>query len=227
MGEISNGLINDNILGINRDEVVKYYIVWKGRKPGIYKTWDECKVQVDKFTGAKYKSFFCDYTEAEIKYADGVKEKTSSAPKNIDPSQLSTKGYITKSLAVDAACASNPGPVEYRGVNVETGKIIFTVGPLLNGTNNIGEFLAIVHALALMKLKGSTVPVYSDSETAIGWVKKKKANTTLEKTSTNQKIFELVQRAENWLAKNTYTNLILKWETKNWGEIPADFGRKK
>lgn len=228
MGDIADELINDNMNGVNdRFEVKKYYIVWRGRKPGIYKTWDDCKTQVDRFTGARYKSFICDYTEAEKKYNEGVKEKAAVAPLNISSPSPQKEGYIKKSLAVDAACANNPGPVEYRGVNIETGKIIFSQGPFPNGTNNIGEFLAIVHGLALLNKHGSKAPVYSDSQTAITWIKNKKANTTIEKNQHTQVILKLVAKAELWLANNKYENPVLKWQTREWGEIPADYQRKK
>ena len=82
-------------------------------------------------------------------------------------------------LAVDAACSGNPGPMEYRGVHLPTGKQVFHFGPM-HGTNNIGEFLAIVHALALMKQKGLKIPVYSDSYNAILWVNKRQCKTKLQ-----------------------------------------------
>ncbi|WP_300627248.1 ribonuclease H family protein [uncultured Thomasclavelia sp.] len=37
--------------------MAKYYAVKKGHKRGIYTSWDECKKQVEKFSGAIYKSF--------------------------------------------------------------------------------------------------------------------------------------------------------------------------
>ena len=123
---------------------------------------------------------------------------------------------------MDAACSGNPGNMEYRGVYPPTMQEIFRIGPLKKGTNNIGEFLALVHGLALLKQKGSSLPIYSDSRNAIGWVKKKKCKTLLE----NEPIFDMIERAEKWLKTNTYTTPILKWETSEWGEIPADFGRK-
>ena len=129
-------------------------------------------------------------------------------------------------LAVDAACSGNPGPMEYRGVHLPSGKQIFHFGPV-QGTNNIGEFLAIVHALALLKQKNlPNMPIYSDSRTAQIWVQKKKCKTTLQRTPQTEKLFDIIARAERWLQNNTYTNPILKWDTDNWGEIPADFGRK-
>jgi len=127
---------------------------------------------------------------------------------------------------VDAACSGNPGKMEYRGVCVATGEEIFHFGPLEGGTNNIGEFLGIVHALALLKQQNNAIPVYSDSTNAIKWVKKKKCNTKLKPTNENKYLFELISRAEKWLTENDYPNPIIKWETDKWGEIPADFGRK-
>ena len=131
----------------------------------------------------------------------------------------------TQALCVDAACSGNPGPMEYRGVHLPSGKEIFRFGPI-QGTNNIGEFLAIVHALALLKQKGLSMPIYSDSVNAINWVKKKQCKTKLERNEKTEELFRLIGRAEKWLAENKYDTPILKWETKQWGEIPADFGRK-
>jgi ribonuclease HI len=133
---------------------------------------------------------------------------------------------VLHSIAVDAACSGNPGDMEYRGVYTSTGEEIFHIGPLRQGTNNVGEFLALVHGLALLKQKNSNLPIYSDSTNAIKWVKNKKSKTLLEPTPLNKPIFELIERAEKWLKENTYTSAILKWETAEWGEIPADFGRK-
>ncbi len=130
-----------------------------------------------------------------------------------------------EAIAVDAACSGNPGPMEYRGVHLPTGKEIFHFGPV-QGTNNIGEFLAIVHALALLKQKNLTLPIYSDSRTAQIWVKKRKCKTTLERTPRTEALYQLIARAERWLQTNDYANKIIKWDTANWGEVPADFGRK-
>ena len=131
------------------------------------------------------------------------------------------------SICVDAACSGNPGMMEYQGVETNTKRQIFYQGPFREGTNNIGEFLALVHGLGYLKKHGHhTVAIFSDSTTAMTWVRNKKAKTTLLKTPKNAILFDLIARAEHWLKTNTYTNPILKWETENWGEIPADFGRK-
>ena len=137
-----------------------------------------------------------------------------------------SEGSISNAIAVDAACSGNPGKMEYRGVYLRTGKEIFHYGPVW-GTNNIGEFLAIVHGLALLKQKGlDTMPIYSDSVNAQLWVKRKKCKTTLERNEKSEGLYQLIERAEKWLRENTYRNPIIKWPTEEWGEIPADFGRK-
>lgn len=134
--------------------------------------------------------------------------------------------YILDSLAVDAACSGNPGPMEYRGVYVRTKQVIFKVGPLEGGTNNIGEFLAIVHGLALQEKQGTSLPIYSDSVNAQLWIRQGICKTKLEENEVNAPIFEMIRRAEQWLRTHTFRVPIYKWETKQWGEIPADFGRK-
>ena len=126
---------------------------------------------------------------------------------------------------MDAACSGNPGMMEYRGVYIGTGEEVFHFGPLY-GTNNIGEFLAIVHGLALLKQKGLTLPIYSDSVNAQLWVKQKKCKTKLPRDSKSEELYGYIERAEKWLRENSYTTDVIKWETDNWGEIPADFGRK-
>lgn len=127
--------------------------------------------------------------------------------------------------AVDAACSGNPGPMEYQGIDLATGAQVFHFGPL-HGTNNIGEFLAIVHALALMEKQGIRKTIYSDSHNGILWVKKKQCKTKLERNAKTERLYQLIARAETWLQTHTVDVPILKWETKQWGEVPADFNRK-
>ncbi|MDR2816793.1 MAG: ribonuclease H family protein [Proteiniphilum sp.] len=206
----------------------KFYVVWKGVKPGIYNSWEECEAQVSGFENALYKSFptqeeaekaFSGNPWKSLNNPHAKKVKSGTSPK-------SAAKILTGSIAVDAACSGNPGLMEYRGVFVADSVEIFHVGPMEEGTNNIGEFLAIVHALALLKKKESAIPIYSDSVNAMKWVANKKCNTKLAQTTANKPIFDLIERAEAWLRSNSYPNPILKWETKLWGEIPADFGRK-
>lgn len=216
----------------------KFYVVWHGVNPGIYDSWTECKMQISGFAGAVYKGFDS-RQEAEEAYSSSPyiyikKEEKEKTATRTDPNPpeyrrdtiLRLPVEVTaEALAVDAACSGNPGPMEYRGVYLRTGKQVFHFGPL-HGTNNIGEFLAIVHALALLKGRGIQMTIYSDSRTAISWVRKRKCKTKLERNTRTEELFRLIERAEKWLESNTYTTPILKWETEKWGEVPADFGRK-
>lgn len=205
----------------------KFYVVWNGRINGVYKNWDSCKQQIDGFEGAQYKSFLS-LEEAEVAFT-----KTYAAYKGIVSKPVIDKDLLAKvgnplknSIAVDAACSGNPGLMEYRGVVTDSKKQLFIQGPFEHGTNNIGEFLALVHGLAyLQKHQKFTTPIYSDSKIAIGWVKDKQCRTKV--LPVNIQLKEMILRAEDWLRNNSYKNPILKWETKVWGEIPADFGRKK
>lgn len=215
----------------------KFYVVWKGRSPGVYDNWEACKKEVEGFQGALYKGF-PDKTAAETAYAQG--------PAEVRGERLKVKGdlspltpHLPPLIAVDAACSGNPGKMEYQGKFVDFGTEPATTVTLFkspvfdNGTNNIGEFLAIVHALAWQKQKRTQYPVYSDSVNAQKWVREKQCRTKLQPNDKNAYLFELIDRAEtwlrendNWLRENANTIPVLKWKTEVWGEIPADFGRK-
>ncbi len=207
----------------------KYYVVWKGKEPGIYDSWPKCQAQVSGIKGAKYKSF---KTKAEAvaafnQSAEAYFAQDKTAKPHLDFLSSEEMAKIDWSaITVDAACSGNPGKMEYRGVWTQTLKQEFKSQVYHGGTNNIGEFLGIVHALALFKKQGLRTNIYTDSRTAMAWVRNKKTKTTLKMTQKNQLIFEHLERAIAWLESNSYENQILKWNTKNWGEIPADFGRK-
>ena len=213
----------------------KCYVVWVGREPGIYQDWDDCREQIEGFPGAKFKAFDSQ-TAATIAFRGDPGDQTSiieaiaahSASKECADELLFNHPEINPAaIAVDGACAGNPGLMEYRGVEVKTNKEIFRVGPLADGTNNVAEYLAIVHALALLyKQSDGVTPIYSDSRTARSWVKNRGHRSKLERTPRNARIFEMLARADRWLQTHTTTNPILRWDTDSWGEIPADFGRK-
>ncbi|MCB8965158.1 MAG: viroplasmin family protein [Bacteroidales bacterium] len=204
-----------------------YYVVWAGLNPGIYSDWETCQSQIKGFNNAKFKGFPT-REAAENAYSMGYGEfmKMNSAQSVILQAGANVAKPIYPSLAVDAAWNTATGDMEYRGVDAHSGKEFFRQGPFFDGTNNIGEFLAIVHGLAFLQKQGSKIPVYTDSVTAISWVRRKQANTKLAPTGRNAIVFELIKRAEAWLRNNKWDNPILKWETPVWGEIPADFGRK-
>lgn len=208
----------------------KWYVVWRGTEPGICDSWAECELRVKGFPGARYKAFNSQQEAVEAFRNDPgemeILRAIARAPRefvNYD----AIPGIVHDSIAVDGACSGNPGLMEYRGVDVPTGVEIFHQGPFADATNNIGEFLAIVHALALMEKQGITDKViYSDSYNAILWVQKKQCKTKLERTPATAKLYEIIARAEQWLRTHAVRVPIIKWDTNTWGEIPADFGRK-
>lgn len=209
----------------------KFYVVWQGLSPGIYDSWEECQAQVEGFHGAKYKAFpSIDEATAAFRgsYEDQASLLIALASRKPEITDFSTFPEIrTDAIAVDGACAGVPGPMEYRGVEVATGRELFHVGPIAGGTNNIAEYLALVHALALLDKQGNyTTPIYSDSRTALAWLRNRTSKTTLTPTAENALVFQLLERANRWVATHALRNPVLKWQTEVWGEIPADFGRK-
>lgn len=178
------------------------------------------------FNGAEYKSFE-NREAAEVAFQSAYDGYKGKRVPTLSPAMLDIIGKpIEDSYCVDASCIGYPGPMEYKCVHTSTQQEIFHQGPFENGSNNIGEFLAIVHALALFKKRDISLPIYTDSETALTWVKNKKCKTKLLQDEKNAPILDLITRAEDWLNKNEYTNKLLKWDTNAWGEIPADYGRK-
>ena len=216
----------------------KFYVVWQGREAGIYDSWAACEAQV-KGVAAKYKGF-ATRAEAEAALAADPKDYIIRKPAKLQsghhlaasettatrPTLSLQSSPILPALAVDAACSGNPGLMEFRGVIADTGTQVFHRGPYADGTNNIGEFLAIVLGLAYLKLHNLPWVLYSDSKTAISWVRQRQCKTKIEWNTRNQDLLLAVRAAEKWLHENTWTTQIYKWDTEHWGEIPADFGRK-
>ena len=224
-----------------RSRQKKWYVVWHGVEPGVYASWPACQRQVKGFEGALYKSFATEaeardayhdtpYAHLRRKAAGQGRPKAERQPLDPPADRHDTvlplpPAVRADAIAVDAACSGNPGPMEYRGVDLATGQEVFHYGPVY-GTNNIGEFLAIVHALALLERQQSKLAVYSDSRNALLWVSKKHCKTKLPRNERTEGLFRLIERAEAWLNTHTWATPLLKWNTEAWGEVPADFGRK-
>ena len=207
----------------------QFYVVWKGKQTGIFKSWNECKAKVDGTKGAKYMGFYTK-AEAELALEKGHESFIGLKAKKKELSSEEIKKYgkpIGESIAVDAAYSGKTKMLEYQGVFVETNTNLFKFGPIKGGTNNIGEFLAIVHVMAYQNQHKMNYPIYSDSKTAISWIRNKHCNSKIDRKTESKKILELIYRAEKWLKENDIKQYkLLKWKTKVWGEIPADFGRK-
>ena len=215
-----------------------YYVVWKGRNPGVYDRWEDCKKEIEGFQGALYKGFV-EKAAAEAAFQQGFTGFDHLPKDQAGSLKSAAEKPLSPAIAVDAACSGNPGKMEYQGVFFDIGTDPITTAELFKsplfeeGTNNIGEFLAIVHALAWQKNKHVQYPIYSDSVNGQKWIREKRCKTKLPPSDKNAYLFEVIQRAENgllendaWLKENVATIPILKWKTEIWGEIPADFGRK-
>lgn len=208
----------------------KWYVVWQGTEPGICDSWAECELRVKGYPGARYKAYYSQQEAVEAFRNDPgemeILRAIARAPREF-VNYEAIPGIVRDSIAVDGACSGNPGVMEYRGVDVPTGVELFRQGPFPDATNNIGEFLAIVHALALFHNQGNDhTAIYTDSKTALAWIRAKQCRTKLAHTDANARLFEIIARAERWLMTHTWPNALLKWNTSEWGEIPADFGRK-
>ena len=211
---------------MTKNKAQKFYTVWAGKVPGVYDRWDECRRQINGFPEAKYMAF-THRTVAESALAEGweMYYGRKDAPPEHSPSHSKFPFELKNAYACDASCPNNPGRVEYRTVSLETGEIILH-RHIAYGTNNLGEFLGIVHTLAHFRQKGIRAALYSDSATALSWVRKKKVISKLPRNEKSKEIFDLTDRALNWLKQNAWNSVLKKWETEKWGEIPADFGRK-
>lgn len=185
----------------------KFYAVKRGRSPGIYLTWAECELQVKGFQNAKFKSFNS-LLEAET-YINDVEELQHELP--------------IHGLAVDASLLKG-SKGEFQIVDLSTGKLIYSSPVYVDTTVNVMEFLAIIKAIEISRtqIEFTKCDIYSDSATAITWVKNKHINSKLELT---EELKLLVDNALIVLNQNC-ENKIIKWDTNSFGEIPADFSRK-
>lgn len=213
----------------------KFYVIWEGRSPGIYDSWEEARLQVEGFPGARYKAF--DSQDAATRAFRGSPDEQKALLRAIashksgglaGPFDFARHPEVVRdSIAVDGACSRNPGPIEYRCVDVATGAEIFHGGPWEGGTNNIAEYLGLIHALAFLDKTGNNhTVVYSDSRTAQAWVRRRGHASKILPDGNNDRIIELLRRADIWIQTHPSHARILKWDTDTWGEIPADFNRK-
>lgn len=205
----------------------KYYVVWEGSSVGIFESWEECKLATQGYSGAKYRSYPT-LAEAQEAYQLGPYLASRPAKEPLDPQKGAIDRPAEHALTVDGASSGNPGWCEYRGVWLDSHEVAFASEPFW-GTNNIAEFLALVHGLAQMLQSTERYPIYSDSRTAISWVRRCECRSAHRSACLARDPLRRIQRAEAWLAGQNIKALIpyiRKWDTEAWGEIPADYGRK-
>jgi ribonuclease HI len=198
----------------------KYYAIIGGKDQGLhYDTWNNIELKVNGNSGVYSKCLEQDKIAA-MDYFEKHKLAISEVKQDIKESTVVS--IPEHGNVVDGACNQNTGEFQYQVFDLNTQSIKHTSKPYLNGTNNIAEFFAIICALRAFAKTKSNYPIYSDSTTAIKWVKDRCCNTKVNDRELLMKISEQIE----WLRSNNCPNPILKWETKIWGENPADFGRK-
>lgn len=129
--------------------------------------------------------------------------------------------YPTAGIATDCAHSTKHGLTQFRGIDLKTGEQIF-FEDIGNKTVNIGEFLGVVTAIKYI-LENDYSPriIYTDSITAIAWVRDKK--------TASKKKYPALKKAEIFLkamSEEIDKIEILHWDNNKLGEIPADFGHK-
>ncbi|MGH7826700.1 MAG: viroplasmin family protein [Candidatus Binatia bacterium] len=161
----------------------KFYVVWSGRQTGVFTDWATTQRAVDKYAGARFKSFS---TRAEAEQAfcrDGyasISPKTPSrqkaSPPDSDHSAAHSSQQFDVSIYCDGACEPNPG-------NAGSGIVVYRAGELAQlwfglynpmGTNNTAELNALYHALRMAEAEiktGNTVEVCSDSAYSINCIR--------------------------------------------------------
>lgn len=217
-------------ISIKQHMANKYYVVFRGHNPGVYYDWEEVKLQTSGFPGALFKGYDSS-EEASQAYRNFTGEEDREELFRLINTPANTSIPDNPEIdhdawAVDASCLGNPGVMEYRCVDLKTGQVVFQRGPFQDATNNIGEYLALVHAMSLMTQKGEYHTIYSDSQTALSWMRRRMVKTKLKPTDNNARVFELLGRASFWVQTHHFPGKVLKWDTDRWGEIPADYGRK-
>jgi len=171
----------------------KFYVVWQGVVPGIYTDWNSCKKQVDKFPGARYKSF-PSLVEAEMAFNGSTSaqdkktltSKTSVTKKRSAQNSAGTKATGVKTytaleiaampievkIFTDGGCDPNPGQAGsgmalYRNEAIES-LWYGLYNPM--GTNNTAELNALHQALIMAQKEldnGQSVAIFCDSKYAI------------------------------------------------------------
>lgn len=191
----------------------KYYVVWRGRETGIFDSWEACRASIDGFQGAQYKGYPT-WEEAHEGHINGYWNETIIRKIDAADTEVIKRSFIT-----DVQCDAE-GTMTYSILDNETLTYIYQSPKYLDANNNVGQFIAIVHALAHLARTSDTRPIYTTSDTAIAWTKKRECNTRLCRTLNNTNLFDLLIRANSWIANNSFANQILKWNTASWGNPP-------
>lgn len=209
----------------------KFYVVWKGRDTGIFTSWSEVNELIKGFSGAEYKSY-ADQETAELEFSLGS-PKGRSNDENHTTTKLKEepsddhKAPDHECLTVDGSYLGGKKIMQYRCVWNQSKEEVFSTKPIEGGNQNIAEFLALVGA---MKYRVSTkqydLHIYSDSQTALSWVRNCKIKSSYDLSQLDEVVQERIYGALKFIAKSGVRKNLYKWDSALWGDIPADYGRK-
>jgi hypothetical protein len=151
-----------------------------------------------------------------------VHHKEVRTPSLFEIPKRPTKGICSDCGSVNG---KNPGIFKYRLVNIETKEVIFEKIISGNCTNNLAELLGAVHAIGYNTANYLNLPVYTDSQTALSWIRKKLIKT--KHIVTDAELQEELDIALKYIKTLSKAEHPLLWNTVAWGQIDADYGAKK
>lgn len=198
----------------------KYYVVWKGINTGVYDNWNDCKKQVNGFSGALHKSFES-LDEAEKAFEE-YSESPNSTSTSIPPSPYSIKSFI-----VNGNCQDTFGEISYRWKISGSTSNAKEINLAMIGTKNIADFIAIVYLIKLSQKVKLNLPIYTNSKTAKNWILNKKCNHHLFVSKKTEAVLAVIKETEDWLSNNAVENEILFWDSVAWGKFPLVNRRKR
>lgn len=209
----------------------KFYVVWKGRETGVFTDWTEVSKLIKGFRNAEYKGF-ANKESAELEFQLGSpsgRSKINEVKVSEKPEGASskTKAPDYECLTVDGSYLGSKNMMQYRCVWNASGEEVFGTKPILGGNQNIAEFLALVGAMKYRVVtKQYDLHIYSDSKTALSWVRNKKIKSTYDLGQLDEIVQNRIYGALEFISKSGVAKNLFKWESALWGEIPADYGRK-
>jgi len=197
-----------------------YYVVWQGHAPGIYQKWPDCRKQIENYPEPRYKKFES-LDEANHAYRKGIEHyrKRKSGPQKM--SRRAPK-FRRDSLLVHTKVQGES--MQINATYLKNNQKIFFVD-FQRGNPEIGQFLATVKALKLLRKRSPTMPVYVPSLKVLNAINHKflydpYLGQRHIHDPWHEKLRECMFAAINWLKRNDYQNPVLHWNSTYWGEPP-------
>ena len=148
---------------------IKFYAVRAGLNPGIYRSWEECRLQTEGFSQAEFKGFRSledarAYLAGPGQVPQPGAQRQTLPPIKPGPQQTIDAGSRKKVIVyTDGACTGNPGPGGYGVIMLHGERCKELSGGFRLTTNNRMEILACIAGLRALK-EPCDVVIYSDSK---------------------------------------------------------------